>query len=159
MGKIHNITTKPFTHDDVLNRSLVIQMLQYEEQLTKSDYGQSLYKNTLNRPLISLTVEKTLNRLTLSHFGFDTSDASVETYRTIFKNYYKSPTEYDKEVLDSVHYMRENKCVYYKELPLQIGDKIPNCSLYQLDGQTKTTLHDIINQNSAYTMIGAFSLS
>lgn len=159
MGVTETLSTKPFTHTDVLNRDLVIQMLKYEEQLTKSDDGQSLYRNTLNRPLVSLTIEKTLNRLTLAQFGFNTSDDSVETYRTIFRTYYRSPTNYDKEVLNSVHYMRENKCVYYKEPPLQIGDIIPNCSLYNIDGITETTLYDIIDKSAKYTMIAAFSLS
>jgi len=160
MGKKDTNNTKPFTMDDVKNKQLVIQMLKYEEQLTKSEYGQSLYKNTLNKPLISLNIEKALNRLVLSYFGFNTSDLNVETYRTIFRTYYNSPNDYDKDVLDSVHYMRENKCVYYKLPPLQLGDKIPNCDLYEIDGKTKTTLYDVINKTkSDYTLIEAFSLS
>jgi len=160
MGKKDTNNTKPFTMDDVKNKHLVIQMLKYEEQLTKSEYGQSLYKNTLNKPLISLNIEKALNRLVLSYFGFNTSDLNVETYRTIFRTYYNSPNDYDKDVLDSVHYMRENKCVYYKLPPLQLGDKIPNCDLYEIDGKTKTTLYDVINKTkSDYTLIEAFSLS
>jgi hypothetical protein len=160
MGKKDVISLKKFTQTDVLNKNMVIEMLTYEEQLTKSEYGKELYSNTLNKPLISLNVEKTLNRLTLTQFGFNTSDESVENYRTIFKTYFKSPTNYDKDVIHSVHYMRENKCVYYTNPPLNIGDKIPNCSLYNLDGETKTTLHDIINKkNAKYTVIAAFSLS
>ena len=159
MGKIDTISLKPFTKQDVLNKELVIKMLNYEEALTKSDYGQSLYKNTLNRPLISLTIEKSLNRATLSQFGFNTDTDSVEMYRTIFKTYYRSATDYDKDVLDSVHYMRENKCVYYKNEPLEIGEKIPDCNLYNLDGKTKTTLYDAINKDSDYTLVAAFSLS
>ncbi|AYV82005.1 MAG: hypothetical protein Homavirus2_9 [Homavirus sp.] len=161
MGKDDNITTLvPFTINHVNDRQLVINMLKYEEELTKSEYGQSLYKNPLNSPLISLNVEKTFNRLTLVLFGFDTTDDSVEMYRTIFKTYYKSPYEYDKEVLDSVHYMRENKVVYYKNKPLKIGDIIPDCKLYNLDGTTQTSLYDAINKtNSAYTVVAGFSLS
>lgn len=150
----------PFTLSDIMNRDLVIKMLKFEEEITKSEYGQSLYKNILNKPLISLNVEKTLNRLTLDHFNFTTDDTSVENYRTIFKTYYRSPHDYDKEVLDSVHYMRENKCVYYKNQPLKIGENIPNCSLYNLDGHTQTNLYDVIQKaNSDYTVVAAFSLS
>lgn len=160
MGKKDISQSKPFTSDDVKNKQLVIQMLNYEEQLTKSDIGQSMYKNTLNRPLVSLNIEKSLNRLTLTHFNFDTTDKSVETYRTIFRTYYKSADDYDQDVLNAVHYMRENKCVYYKTPPLQIGDKIPNCTLYNLDGKVTTTLYDVINKRNAdYTVIAAFSLS
>lgn len=150
----------PFTQDNVHNRELVINMLKYEEELTKSDYGQSLYRNPMNKPLQTLTVEKILNRLTLIHFGFDSSDESVANYRTIFRTYYKSPTDYDKEVLDSVHYMRNNKVVYYQQPPLSLGDKIPNCILYHLDGTSETSLYDtILKKESEFTIIAAFSLS
>ncbi len=160
MGKQTTTTLKPFTFNDVNNKELVIQMLKYEEDITKGNHGQSLYCNTLNCPLITLNIEKALNRLTLTYFNFDTSDDSVENYRTIFKTYYRSPDDYDEDVLNSVHYMRENKCVYYKNKPLEIGDKIPDCPLYNLDGKTVTTLYDVINKNAAnYTMLAAFSLS
>lgn len=160
MGKYTNVSGISFTMNNVNDKELVIQMLNYEETLTKSDYGQSLYKNTLNNPLISLTIEHAINRLVLTHFGFDTTDSNVDMYRTIFKTYYNSPDDYDKDVLNSVHYMRENKCVYYKMPLLQLGDKLPNCDLYKLNGETLTNLHDVINKfNSTYTLIGAFSLS
>ena len=157
MGKI-SIQLKLFTINDVKNKELVIKMLNYEEQISKGDTGQSLYKNTLNLPLVSLNVEKTLNRLTLMHFGFDTTDESVEMYRSIFKNYYNSANDYDKDVLSAVHYMRENKCVYYTKPIINVGDVIPNTELYELNGMTKTSLYDVINKSN-YTLIQSFSLS
>ena len=160
MVKQNIVNLKQFTMDDVHNKNLVIEMLNYEEQLTKSDYGQSLYRNKLNKPFVSLTVEKALNRLTLSQFNFDTTDESVENYRMIFKTYYNSPTDYDADVLNAVHYMRNNKCMYYKSPQLNIGDKLPNCKLYDLCGENQMDLYDIINKkNFEYVMIGAFSLS
>jgi len=160
MGLGELIDTKPFTNDDVQNKELVIKMLNYEEAITRGDIGKSLYSNTSNLPLVSLNVEHTLNRLTLTHFGFDTSDVSVATYRTIFKTYYQSPSEYDKDVLNAVHYMRENKCVYYTAPILEIGEMIPNCDLYHVDGITKTTLYDAVKKSDTdYTVIAAFSLS
>ena len=150
----------PFTKNHVNDKELVIKMLNYEEALTKSDVGQSLYQNPLNSPLISLNVEKTLNRMTLIQFGFNTGDDDVECYRTIFRTYYKSPDVYDADVLNAVHYMRENKCVYYKKPDLKIGDIIPDCVLSSLDGQNSISLYDLLNKEKAkYTMIGAFSLS
>ena len=109
--------------------------------------------------MISLTVEKMINRITLEEFSFNTDDESVENYRTIFKNYYKSPKFYDKDVLNSVHYMRENKCVYYICKPLELGDKIPDCKLLKINGKDITYLHNEIDKNSNYTLICAFSLS
>jgi len=152
--------TKPFTNNDVNNRYLVISMLKYEEALVRSDFGQTLYNNPLNRPLVTLNVEKSINRLTLSHFGYDTTDNSVANYRSIFRHYYRSPTDYDKEVLDSVHYMRENKCVYYTKEPLKVGQLMPNCRLFTIDGTTQVNLHDVIQKEAAkYTVVAAFSLS
>ncbi len=159
MGKTEIGEAAPFTLDHVKDKQLIIQMLNYEEQLTKSEEGQAMYQNVLNRPLISLTIEKALNRMTLAKFGFDTSDDSVENYRTTFRTYYRSVDDYDPEVMNAVHYMRENKCVYYKNPPLKIGDVIPDCPLYQLDGQTTTTLYDTIDKNNNYTLIAPFSLS
>ena len=160
MGKTDIIAINKFEKKDVNNKDLVIEMLKYEEQITKSDYGQSMYKNMLNRPLISLTVEKSLNRLTLSKFGFDTSDENVEMYRTIFRTYFKSPSNYDKDVINSVHYMRENKCVFYKAPILEINDVSPNVILHDYISLTKQTLHDIMTESKAnYTITAAFSLS
>lgn len=149
----------PFTKDHVLNRDLVIKMLSYEEEYTRSKEGQALYRDKLNRPRISLDVEKKINRHVLIHFKFDSTNDSLEMYRSIFKNYYQSPTQYDAEVLNSVHYMRNNKCVYYDKPIIQIGDTIPNCRLFETNGQ-ETTLYDVIDkENSHRTFFAAFSLS
>lgn len=153
-------TTKPFTHDNVSNRKLVIKMLKHEEQITKGEYGQSMYRNVYNKPFISLHVEKALNRKVLADFGFDTSETSVEMYRTIFKTYFKTPKQYDREVIESVHYMRENKCVFYENPPMKIGEIVPNVVLFRMDGKTETTLHDVIGYpRPHYTIYAAFSLS
>jgi hypothetical protein len=159
MGKTDKKSLNKFEKKDVNNKLLIIEMLKYEEQLTKSEFGQSLYKNPLNMPLVSLHVEKTLNRLTLSQFDFDTSDENVEMYRTIFRTYFKSPTDYDKDVINSVHYMRENKCVYYNLPIINIGDVIPDCKLYNYTPIKESSLYNILNNKSDYAIFGAFSLS
>ena len=160
MGQDKGGTYVPFTIEHIKNKDLVINMLNYEEQFTKSDAGQTMYHNPLNRPLVSLTIEKAIQRIVLIKFGFDTSDDSLANYRTIFKNYYESPEKYDKDVLNATHYMREKKCVYYIQPPLEIGQMIPDCKLYELDGKTETTLYNIINKKQAsHTLVAAFSLS
>jgi hypothetical protein len=160
MGRHDPVEKIPFTQEHVKQRDLVIRMLKFEEETTKSEFGQSLYANHLNNPFVSLTVEKTLNRITLSHFGFSTDDDSVENYRTIFGTYFESPEVYDKEVVDSVHYIRENKCVFYKKPDIKFGQVIPNCALYNLKSGSQEQLHDIINfANTNYAMLCPFSLS
>jgi hypothetical protein len=148
-----------FTRNHVLDKELVIRMLSYEENISKSPTGQDLYKNPLNRPLVSLFVEHTLNRMTLHHFGFSTSDSNVEMFRTIFRTYYESAESYDKDVLNAVHYMRGNKCVYYRTPPLKISELIPNCTTYDLDGKSLSLHEMVLKQNASYTVLAPFSLS
>ena len=88
-----------------------------------------VYGDPLINTKSSLEPEYKIHRLVLDKFGFHTTTEDVEMYRTIFKHYYKSPTDYDAEVLRSVTYMRENKCVYYTSRELLVGDKIPNVKL------------------------------
>lgn len=160
MGRTTNNNLKSFTREDVLNRKLVINMLKFEDQLGKSERGQSMYKNKLNEPQVSLTIEKALQRMTLSNFKFNTSEESLANYRSIFLTYFNSPDDYDKDVIESVYYMRENKCVFYKSKVLTLDDKIPDVPLFQLDGKTPTTLHtQIDNSKYTHTLFGAFSLT
>lgn len=159
MGKTKNTPTKKFTLDDVNNKELIIKMLQHEEQLAKSEVGKNLYRNPLNNPFTSLTVEKALNRLTLSDFGFENDDESVENYRLIFKTYFKSPDNYDREIINASYYMRNNKCVFFKSKKLIKGDTIPNCELYTLDNNS-TSIYDIVfKNNEKHVIVAGFSLS
>ncbi len=160
MGKTTDKFLNKFESKDVENKQLVIEMLKYEEMITFSDMGQSLYKNTFNMPLTSLCVEKSLNRLTLKHFGYDTSDDNVEMYRKIFSHYFNSPLDYDKDVINSIHYMRENKCVFYKLPRIEIGSVIPLCDLYDHKTESKYELHNILKDNKpSCSIIAAYSLS
>ena len=157
MGKLDVKELKPFTQKEVADKSLVISMLKYEDSLIHGDEGKKIYSDMYYKPRISLDPEYALNRLTLGHFGFDTDDTSVANYRSIFKHYYHSPTKYDKDVLGSVTYMRENKCVYYDTPVLNVGDQLPDCKIFTLDGKTETSLSDIIGKDFNYAFVGAFS--
>lgn len=161
MGFSEKQYTKQFTNDDVLNKELVIKMLCYEEELMRSEKGQNMYRNLYNRPYISLTNEYAFNRMVLNHFEFSSDEKSVEMYRNIFRTYFNSPTDYDKDVIESSFYMRNNKCVFYQAPKINVNDKLPNCDLYHLDGTTKTTLHDVINTEKPFekAIVAAFSLS
>lgn len=158
MGITDDKEQKPFTMEDVANRELVIKMLKYEDSIILGEIGKQIYKNDLYNPRKTLSPEYAIHRLVLARFDFDTTESSVENYRNIFRNYYNSPTDYDKEVLDCVAYMRENKCVYYTQPIINIGDKLPDSGLYKLNGNDVTTLYKEIG-DAKYTIIGAFSNS
>ena len=160
MGKLEDDTEfKPFTKTDILNKELIIKMLKYEDSIIHGSKGNEIYTNPLYKPTRSLNPEYAIHRLVLQNFGFSTNDTDVANYRSIFSYYYTSPTEYDNDVLSSVTYMRENKCIYYNRPILNIGDKIPDCKLFDLDGKTEKNLFDIIDNDSKYVFIGAFSNS
>ena len=140
------LPTCPFTVQNVKDKSLVIKMLQYEEELATSDWGQEQYRN--HNSTVSLNTEYLFNRKTLTYFGFDTSDESVSNYRSIFSNYFNSPTDYDADVIGASYYMRNNRCVFYTAKPLEQGDIIPDCPLFMLDGQP-TTLYDAMKKSNS----------
>lgn len=158
MGLGETAEQKKFTELDLLNKDLIIKMLQYEDTLIHGEVGKKIYTDDLMLPRRSLTPEWTIHRLVLAKFGFSTDDEDVLNYRKIFLTYYNSPTDYDKDVLKSVTYMRENKCVYYTAPDINIGDSYPDCEVYKLDGKTKTTILKELGKFK-YAVIGAFSNS
>ncbi len=148
-----------FTEKDIQNRDLVINMLKYENDIIHSDVGKSIYENEAYELFSSLETMFVIHRITLNAFGFTTTDSDVNNYRKIFSYYYKSPTEYDKQVLDSVTYMRENKCVYYTAKDFNVGDTFEDTQVYDLSGKNKVNISSKINSEDEYTFIGAFSNS
>ncbi|ARF08934.1 hypothetical protein Catovirus_1_984 [Catovirus CTV1] len=160
MGFIEDVKNlKVFTLDHIKDKDLVIKMLKYEDSIYLGEKGKEIYENEMYRPRISLDPEYAINRMVLLNFGFDTSDESTENYRKIFSHYYKSALDYDKDVLSSVTYMRNNKCVYYTKPVLEIGDQIPNCRIYKLDGIIETSLFDELGNDFNFAFVGAFSNS
>lgn len=162
MGRLKHDLTKAiaFTEDVIDDRDLIIKMLKYEDSIILSyDYTES-HPPELAGTAASFEVIYSIHRKVLSHFGFDTSDQSVENYRKIFSHYYQSATNYDAEVLNSVAYMRENRCVYYTKPILNVGDTIPDCDLYDLDGLSKTTIKNTLqNGTFDYAFVAGYSSS
>lgn len=159
MGKLDNTNFVPFTSGHIKNKQLVLSMLQYEDNFGKSDRGLNFYRTNLLQPRHTLNAIYAVHKCVLSHFGFDTSNESVTNYREIFRNYYKSPTDYDNDVISSVYYMRGNKCIFYNKHKLIEGELMIDCNLLNLNGE-KTTLFDELNKyNSNYYIVGAFSNS
>jgi hypothetical protein len=157
--KWYNNNLINFTEDHLKNKSLILKMLKYEESIINSDFANTIFNENSNELYTSLETMYIFHRITLNNFGFITNDKDVENYRQIFKFYYKSPFDYDKEVLDCVCYMRENKCVYYSGKNYEIGDTFEDIQIYELNGINKINLFNKINNNDNYTLIGAFSNS
>ena len=149
----------PFTRKHLLDRQLVISMLKDEEVFAKSTPGQDLYRQEMHGGVANFDVMRAIHRRILDKYDFDDSSESVEIYRDIFRTYYNSPKDYDEEVINSVHYMRENKCIKYTDPPMKIGQKIPNCDLTDLNGKT-TNLHHIIREEKCdFVVFASYSES
>ena len=157
--KWNQYNIRPFIDDDIKNRDLILKMLKYEDEIIHGDIGKSLYDNESYEHYSSLETTYVIHRMTLNAFGFKTNDDDIQNYRKIFKFYYNSPTDYDKEVIESVTYMRENKCIYYTAKNYDIDDTFENIELYDLTGKNKVNLFDKIDLKDNYTIVGAFSNS
>ena len=141
--------TIDFTPEHVKDRNLIIKMLKYENNIILSQTPDTLQTN------FDFIIDT--HKRVLANFGFNINNYCIQNYRKIFSNYYRSPTNYDREVLDSVVYTRENKCVYYTRPILNINDKIPNISLYDLD-KSILQIYDLFDKFK-YGIIVAFSTS
>lgn len=152
-------TLMPFNLEYIQNKQLIISMLEYEDKLFLSDVGQQ-FLSEYGSNTTSLEGSKSIQRKTLNNFGFESTDIDLSNYRKIFHHYYTSSTEYDPQILNSVYYMRENRCLYYKSKPLKINTIIPNLNVFGLDGKTQYDLHNLVREkNYSKTILAAFSLS
>ena len=155
------VPKRPFGHKDIQNRALILQMLRFEDSLFLGPEGKKIFGDTTFRHLNDLETYYTLHRQTLNAFGFTTTDTDVAKYREIFRNYYNGPHDFDDEVLNSVCYMRENKCVYYDAPFINVGDVLPDSELLTLSGES-TTLHAqlaALPPSIKHVFVGAFSNS
>jgi hypothetical protein len=133
MGKSSDeIIYKSFTNESIKNKQLMLDMLNFEDKYYFSNIGQSIMGDIGKNNIFSLDGSKTIQRITLFNFGFSSTDQDLATYRTIFHNYYNSPTDYDSDILSSVYYMRENRLLYYTTPKLSIGDKAVDSNLLEL---------------------------
>lgn len=148
---------KDFTEGTLLERKLIIEMLKYEDSIIKGDIGTKIYQNPSFSPTESFEAERAIIRLVLDKFDFKTEDSDVKNYNKIFKTYYKSPTEYDKEVLNSVAYMRENRCVYYTSPEVKVGDILKDCRIYDIDDK-QTSIRESMGEFD-HAFIAGFSNS
>lgn len=157
MGIKNNLISFDETH--IRDRDLILRMLKYEDKLFLSNQGQKFLQE-YGENTTSLEGSKSIQRMTLNNFGFESTEHDLKKYRTIFHYYYVNSLNYDADILNSVYYMRENKCLYYKSKPIELGIQIPNTNVYGLDGTTQYDLHQLIrSKNYSKTILAAFSLS
>lgn len=149
----------PFEPTHIQDKQLILLMLEYEDKLFLSNEGQQFLQE-YGKNITSLEGSKSIQRKTLNNFGFGSTDTDLANYRKIFHYYYKSSDDYDQQILNSVYYMRENRCLYYKSKPLEIGTQISNLNVFGLDGKTQYDLHNLVKEkNYSKTILAAFSLS
>ena len=147
-----------FTIETVKDKNLIITMLKFEDTVIHGDVGKSIFNDDSYEHFTTLEAMLCIHRYVLNYFGFSNKEEDVTNYRKIFSNYYKSPTDYDNDVISSVTYMRENKCIYYKNPDYNIGDKFADINIYNICGK-QINIYDKINKESNYTLVGAFSNS
>jgi hypothetical protein len=156
------LSTEPidFAEQQLRNRELVIRMLKWESEFMCSPEGQARYKTQGSGQFTSLDNEYAFNRRVLREFGFMTNDISVANYRRIFRTYFRTPADYDHDVINSSHYMRNNRCVFYTTPEIQVGDTIPNVPLLTTNNITSTnintnphTLTTLYNAIQDYTLV------
>jgi hypothetical protein len=150
---------KKFTNETIFNRNLIIEMLKYEDKIIHCDIGKNIYNDNSYEHYTTHEAMYTIHRIVLNEFGFSTTDEDIKTYRKIFQSYYTSPQVYDKEVMDAVSYMRENKCLYYTGKDYAIGDTFENVKIFDISGKETVSLFDKIKNDDKYTFVGAFSTS
>ncbi len=153
MGKITKKLTS-FSLEHLQDRNLILRMLKYEDDTYKGKYGQDVFKQN-EEILISQLI---IQRHVLKYFNFNSDNISLENYRKICEYYYHGPTDYDEEIMNSVLYLRENRCLYYTTPSLHVNDTYPNCDIYNLDGTTKTDLYKEM-QGYDKVLVAAFSMS
>jgi len=156
--RINNKELSKFTIDHLDNRELIINMLKHEDSIIHGDIGKTIFEDPSYEHFSSLEGMHTIHRIVLNDFNFKNDDDSVSVYKKIFLKYYKSPTDYDAEVLQSVTYMRENKSVYYTTQDYNVGDTFKSVSVYDVS-ENLINLIDKINPQDRYTFIGGFSTS
>ncbi len=150
---------KTFTKENVKDKDLVLKMLKKEDEYMLGDIGKGVYQSYKSSyETTDILAEFEIAGMILNEFGFIPSKESLNNYRSIINHYYIDPTNYDKDVMNSVVYLRENKLLYYTSPKIVINQKAPDIkTLYTLDNK-QTTLYDQF-ENNKKVLVCAFSAS
>lgn len=152
-----------FNSTHLYNRELVLKMLNHEDKLIHDDKTLAMYDDPFYESQDGLFIIKTIQRITLSDFGFINDDDDLEIYRNIFRTYYRSPTDYDSEIINAVTYFRENKTIFYQAPEINIGENIKyllnQINLLDLNENLHNLLTLVSTNPKKYTYVGGFSAS
>lgn len=154
--KLDNYNSNPFTIDTIKDRELILRMLTFEDHIIHGPIGKLIYEDDSYEHFTSLNAMYAIHRIVLNEFNFSNTELDVTNYRKIFSHYYRSPEDFDKEIIDSVTYMRENKCIFYNGKDFNNGDHFEDVELYDINEQ-KVSLFEKIKPTNEYTFVGAFS--
>lgn len=127
------------------NRSLMLKMLRYEDSILMGEKGQQIYRSHKGTQTQHLKAEYAIARMTLRKFGFSDDKQSTLNYRRAITVYYRGPTDYDKEVMSSVVYLRANRLLYYTTPKIKKGQTAPDVkTMFHLDGK-RFSLYSYLN--------------
>ena len=93
-----------FTDEHINNKELVKTMLSYEDTVIHGDIGKEIYADDSYEHFSTLEAMYTIHRIVLNSFNFKNTDDDIINYRKIFSRYYKSPFDYDEDVINCTHY-------------------------------------------------------
>lgn len=124
---LHNLKSMLCIDFDVtkVSKEIVLQLLKHEQTLRYSKRYQEMYDQGLNTRGNPEYIERTIQRETLNHFGFQDTDTSLKNYQEIGTFY-----QGDKTIKEAVQYLRLN---IIKDCPVLLGDTYVDCELVSLD--------------------------
>jgi hypothetical protein len=96
-----------FSLETIMNKKLILKMLEYEESIINGDIGKLIYNNYSNEHLCFLEFQIAIHKIVLKDFNFSNNESDIQNYKMIFSYYYKSSNNYDKDIINAVSYLRE----------------------------------------------------
>lgn len=96
-----------FSLETIRDKKLILKMLEHEESIIYGDIGKIIYDDYSNEHLCFIEFQMAIHKIVLKDFNFSNKESDIQNYRMIFSYYYKSPNNYDKDIINAVSYLRE----------------------------------------------------
>ncbi len=130
--------------ESLTNRETLLEMLQAEDKIRRSQEIQELYDQLKN----NLELENVLQKNLLQSFGFEPTEENLLRYRRT-RVFYAD----DQEIKNAVMYIKYD---IMKKGDLRINDLAPDINLYHLDG-SQTNLLEFMKQDRPLIVVGSSS--